>query len=45
MDAKSGGYELGYKQDTDLTVRHLPIKLLLITKKKTITLWWGNLAD
>lgn len=37
MDAKTGGWKLDYKQDIDLIVKHLPMKLLLIIKRKIVT--------
>lgn len=37
-DAKTGGWNLDDKQDFCLIVKYLPTKLLLITKRKIVTL-------
>lgn len=38
MDAKNGEWKLDDEQDFDLIVKYLPTKLLLIKKRKTVTL-------
>lgn len=45
MDVKPGRYELDYKQDTDLIVKYLLIKLLVTTKRKTATLYSGEIQQ